>query len=537
MATNLDRILPPYTRRANSLSHKLKKATVVTAILAFAVVMGFWIAIFSTFVVPIFVGIIGLLFLIALWMSDDVEPDLRNFGGKMLVGFFALSIIWPNYLAITIPGLPWLTPTRIVLALLTLTMLLQISQSRITRDHISGSIMQTKSAFIAYAVVQFCMLATFLIAPSPVDALSFVVQQLILWNLPLIALLWLFEDSKLVERLMQALAIALMIAMLFTLGEYRNKLPVWIPHIPSFLTVEGPQMQAFLTAQVRLDGTYRAKGTYGIHLYYSQLLLLMLPFAIHWILDALSPAKRGWAIAYVALLLVTIWMNNTRTATTGQLVVIAAMLGLYALRHYLNTRNKLDMTAPALAIGIPAVAAIGAMLIAISPRLQTMTIGGTQHAGSDAVRDGQWERAWTAVAKNPFGYGASQSGPITGRPTSAGTWIVDSTWINIMVDFGIIAAIAWVAFIGIIAGFGALIYLQRADRSADLCGPAAVAIGSFAMTMYTISYYGNMPFLMVMIAMVVTTRYRLAVAGKLARPKDIFQRKSNRPQPVGVSAA
>jgi hypothetical protein len=44
------------------------------------------------------------------------------------------------------------------------------------------------------------------------------------------------------------------------------------------------------------------------------------------------------------------------------------------------------------------------------------------------------------------------------------------------------------------------------------------------MTMYTISFAGNFTYLMIMIGLIVATRYRLALAGVLAKPKDVFIR-------------
>jgi hypothetical protein len=535
--SNRDRILPPYTRRVNGLRHRLLKASAVSATLALAIIMGFWIAIFATLVVPMFVGIIGLVFLIAMWMALDEEPDLSRPAASLMVAYLALSVAWPSYLAVEIPGLPWLTPTRMALAMLSVLMLLQVSQSRIVRGHITGAIAGMKLPFIGYAMLIVMMFATVVLASKPGEAMSFSVQQIILWTIPLLAGLWLFQEPDVVIRATRAMGIALMIVMLLTIGEYHNKLPIWIPYIPSFLKVDAPQMGSFLSSLVRLDGSYRAKGNFGIHLYYSQLLLMFLPFAIHWLLDAKTPTRRFWAFAYIILALTAIWMNNTRTATTGQLVVIAGMLGLFALRHHLRTQNKLDLMAPAFALGIPLAAAVLAILIAISPRLQTMTIGGTQNAGSDAVREGQWNRAWSAVGSNPFGYGSGESGPLTGRVTDGGIWIVDSQWINFMVDYGLLGALGWALLLGITAGVGALIYLQRVDDSADLAGPTAVGIGSFMMSMYTISFVGNIPLLMTFLAIVCATRHRLVREGKLLPMSQVFERAMNRKQPIEAAGA
>jgi len=66
--------------------------------------------------------------------------------------------------------------------------------------------------------------------------------------------------------------------------------------------------------------------------------------------------------------------------------------------------------------------------------------------------------------------------------------------------------------------YGIRIYLRNFDESANLCGPAAVAIGSCMMTMYVISYFGNFMLLLLMVGVIAATRSRLLKAGLLGKP-------------------
>jgi O-antigen ligase len=143
-----------------------------------------------------------------------------------------------------------------------------------------------------------------------------------------------------------------------------------------------------------------------------------------------------------------------------------------------------------------------------------MMLGGAQHAGSDVARSTQWTRAIEAVLKNPIGYGGGNSPKIAGKPLN-GTWVVDSVWINFLVDFGAIGALGFAAFAVWIMVYGVRIYLRNVDESADLCGPAAVAIGSCVMTAYVVSFVGNFVLLLVMVAAIAATRSRLLKAGLL----------------------
>ncbi|MGL6043419.1 MAG: hypothetical protein ACRC1J_05800, partial [Sandaracinobacteroides sp.] len=60
--------------------------------------------------------------------------------------------------------------------------------------------------------------------------------------------------------------------------------------------------------------------------------------------------------------------------------------------------------------------------------------------------------------------------------------------------------------------------LRDADDTANLCGPAAVGIGSFLLTMYTISFAGNFQMFLLLFAVIGATRYRLLKSGVLEQP-------------------
>jgi uncharacterized membrane protein len=517
MISQRHRILPPYTRRTNDLRHLAVKATGITLLLVFAMVMGFWLAVFGTFVVQFFAGVIGILLLVALWMAIDTEVDYRKQITSLFLVFVAALALWPSYLAVDIPGLPWLTPTRVVLALTAVMMLLQIAQSSRARAEMAGVLLAIKTPLIFFAVFWFFSFATFFLAVKPGSAFSNSVENLLLWNMPFFIAAWVLIDEKVGERLINLLMICLSVIFFFTVLEYIKREPIWFDYIPSFLKIDGPLFDMLMQEQMRVgEDRYRARGNFSVHLFFAQFVLMLLPFMVHAGLSK-EGRKRIAAWALVVFTLVICWMTNTRTALLGYLIVFSGSVGLFALRRFLKPTNKSDLLAPSIMMAVPlgCIALIGA--IVASPRLQSMLLGGAQHKGSDNVRDNQWERAISALSQNPIGHGGGSSGPLAGRP-AGGTWIVDSTWINFLLDYGVLGTLGFAVFAVLIIVYGVRIYLRDIDESANLAGPAAVGIGSFLMTMYTISFYGNFQMLLMLAAVVAAARYRLQQRGLLEQP-------------------
>jgi hypothetical protein len=423
--------------------------------------------------------------------------------------------VWPPYLAVAIPGLPWITPVRVTLALLMLGLLLQMSQSSSARSELRGVAVAIKPALVGYGLFWLFAFATVVMSSTPGDSFVSSLNYLILWNMPFIAAGWILIDKNALPRMVRLLMFCIAFVFVLTVLEYRQREPIWFNHIPSFLKVDEAVLAVILGDQGRVgDDRYRARGTFGVPLYYAQFILMLTPFMVHAAFTERAK-KQAAALALLLFALVVCWMTNTRTGLTGFIVVVSGSVALYGLRRTLNPTSKSDMVAPAVFIAAPVGILMLLVAIAASPRLQSMTLGGAQHAGSDQVRGNQWDRALAALANNPLGYGTNSSGPIAGKPNAGGIWIVDSNWINFLLDYGVIGACGFALFAGLAIFYGVQIYLRNLDKSADLCGPAAVSIGSFLMTMYTISYVGSFPFLLVLVGAISATRYRLLRDGRL----------------------
>jgi hypothetical protein len=514
-----DRILPPYTRRLDDLRHLATKALLIVGLIMSAMLMGFWLAVFGTFVAQPFIGLIGLLFLLALWLADDTEPDYRRQVTKLLFVFLGLEMIWPPYLAFDLPGLPWITPPRIALALLVFMGLIQMAQSSRARAELVGVLKSAPLPMVSYLLFWILAFAAAFIGSTPGSSLGETISSLLLWNMSFVLALWVMTDEQSFPRFVRLMLFAFSFVFVLTVFEYMQRKPIWFDYIPGFLKIDGPLFAALMAEQGRVgDDRYRARGNLGVHLYFAQALLLTVPFMVHYALASRRLRTQAVALALLGFTLVITWMTNTRTGMTGFILMALGGLAVFALRRFLNPTSKADMVAPALFMAAPAGAVVMMALIAASPRLQTMTLGGAQHRGSDEGRDRQWDKAIDALSQNPFGYGGGNSGPLAGRLGAADIWIVDSAWINLLLDYGVLAALGFAILLASTAWFGVRLYLRGGDEAADLCGPAAVSLGGFALTMYTISYFGNFALMLMLVAGILGTRYRLGLADAQARP-------------------
>ena len=485
------RILPQY----NSLHHRpwWKLATIAFTAVALFMIMytGFLVAVGGTLAFRFVAFPIGVMALLGLWLLPDVDkPDVAPFY-KLLTAYMFLMVAWPSYVAIAIPGLPWVTPPRIVLGVLLIIMLTHFPQIAEARRKVVDLLGYDKIAFRLYMLFLFMEVAVIPLAMSPVDVVSYEVMQGVLDTSAMVAAAWIFTDLKKIPRVMRFVVYGCIFTMLVTLLENYMQHPPWLGYTPSFMKIDPILYETYVSPQARVgDGRYRVRATFGIVLYYSQYLGIVLP-ALLYEMWKMKGWKRVLAIALVPLILQTVWFVNARTASIALLISLFGFAALVMIRQ-LFFRARGDALKPGIMVAMVLLAVAGlAGAIASSHRLQMYTIGGQQHAGSNAVRDQQWDGAWRAVRKNPVGVGMGTPLPDVGAVSSKGIAIVDSFYINLLVGVGPLGFIGFMGCLARIAWLGIMTFMRAKDELEEWSGAMALAMINFIVAAYVISFADN----------------------------------------------
>ncbi|MEI6486035.1 MAG: hypothetical protein WCO11_07185 [Sphingomonadales bacterium] len=517
-----ERILPQY----NSLPHKRwwKALTIVFAAVALVLVVytGFLVALGGTLALR-FVGFpIGVMALLTLWMLPDVDkPDNPPFW-KLLSIYMFMMVAWPTYVAIAIPGLPWVTPPRLVLAVMLIIMLTHFPQVAEARRKVMAVVGHDVWAFRLYLVYMVMEVIVLPLSPAPLDAVSYEVMQGVLDLSAMIVAAWLFADIRNVPKLMRILVLGAIVTMLVTIVENLMQRPPWMGYIPSLFRIDSELIESYLSPQARVgDNRYRVRATFGVVLYYSQYLGIILPPMLYqmW---RMPGWRRALAVLMLPLILQTVWYCNARTAFVALFVSLFGYGGLVLTRQ-IFFRRRGDGLQSGILVAVILLAIVGlAGAIASSHRLQMYTFGGSQHVGSNEVRDLQWRNALRAVARNPIGVGMGVQLPDVGIVSSRGIAVIDSFYINLLVGVGPIGFIAFMGCMLRVAWLGLMTFMRAEDELEEWGGALALSVINFVIAAYVISYSDNnylvFTFLVGILALHRHQQLRLAAAGRI--PKE-----------------
>ncbi len=443
---------------------------------------------------------------------------------KLVTVFLAMRILWPSYIAVVLPGLPWITPPRLVLGVMLLVMLVHFPQSSETRRRVMDVLGHDRFVFRSFML--FLALAFLLVpfAGNPFETLDFTAQRLVLNLAPMVLAAWLFASINQVSRVFRVLNIVLVITMLITIVENYMQMPPWANFIPSFMKIDPVLLEQVLSPQARIgDARYRIRSTFPVVGYYSQFVGILMPMLLFSLTRMRGP-KLILALLTVPLLLQTVWYVNSRTAFVALFMSVFGFGGMVLLRNiiYPKTRDTLK-TGFLVALVLVALAGLSGA-IAGSHRLQVYTFGGVQHSNSNETRDQQWANTWNQLQSNPIGVGMGNSPSFVGTTNIKLPFpIVDSLWINQLVDVGVVGFLAFYACLLRLVWLGIITFIRADTEEEQWAGGLAISVLIFVTTSYVISHYDNLYLVFV------------CGAGVLALHRAQQARLGLTPIPVGAS--
>jgi hypothetical protein len=152
--------------------------------------------------------------------------------------------------------------------------------------------------------------------------------------------------------------------------------------------------------------------------------------------------------------------------------------------------------------------------------LQMYTIGGSQHVGSNEVRDQQWAGAWRAVGRNPIGVGMGTPLPEVGKVSANGIAVVDSYYINLLVGVGPLGFIGFMGCLARAAWLGMMTFLRAKDELEEWGGGLSLAVLNFIISSYVVSYADNnyLVFTLVVAIFALHRHQKMRLAAEVASP-------------------
>lgn len=457
-------------------------------------------AMLTMLIMPI--GILVLLIIWALPVTDTPPPRALTW---LFWAFFASMYLWPNYLALNLPGLPWITVARLFGGPMLAILLICLSASRPFREEMKEVL--SAAPWIWKMVVAFAVLQVVSIAASSewFSTLNRVIAQQMTWTGVFFAAVWVFRKPAAIASWGRLIVVLAVYVCIIGTIEGQKQGVLWAEIVPPFLLVDDPAVARVLSGTFR-EGVYRVVSTTMSPLSLAEFLALSTPFVIHAFLYTSSNLLRALMVVVDVLIIYVIILTDARLGLAGALAAHAVFGLVWALQRWKNTKGSI--IGPAMTLAYPAMLVVLAIVVISVQRLRVMIIGGGRNQASNDAREVQFNMAPDAFIQSPvFGFGSGQGAVKLGYTNSGGQLTIDSYILSILLDYGLVG---FILFYGLIIG-GGVKAAKLAIRGQDMTSTLGIPIAMFMMVFFQIklvlSQEANVPLMFMMLGAVVGLAY------------------------------
>lgn len=533
-------VLPPY-KRTYSLSGSLLKIVTAPALAFFCLVYGFFYALTApTFIVAFVVPLVVLTALI-IWALPHQRTAPTLLIEFLFPAFFVSLILWPNYLAISLPGLPWITMLRVIGLPMAGLLLISLSVSPPFRKRVAESVSSIKLLWLFMCGLVSVQVMTTLISMSPPASAQLIFNQLVYWLSTFVIACTIFRNTKYIERYWALLCCLSLPIIAVVILEAREQHVLWMSHVPAFLRIPDISVQLILTPSFRPGiNLYRAHATFATPLAMAEYLSLLTPFFLHFGFWSKNQVVKVASFAMIPLLFITIRLSDARLGIVGML----ASLLLYGLMWSIVRwrSHPRDLFAAATVYAYPAIFLGGIGAVFASTRLHAMVFGDGAQASSTEARKIQLNMAMGQLMKAPWGHGTGQSGNAMGY--GEGAFItIDNYFITLALDWGVLGIICWygIFITAIVVAIRYSLSSRYAGRvEARLLAPLAVALTAFLVIKWVHGQDDNHAIYFTMLGMVSALVYKLRHAPDPEPANAVdrhFDRMDSMRQPVAIRSS
>lgn len=480
--------------------------------------------------IPILLGIAMIL-----WALPDIGGLQERWMRSAMLWYLTLNILWPAYIALNVPGLPWITPTRIATFALMSVALVNYACSAELRQRIAEAMATVPVIHKAFWAFWGTTVLSTVIGIDPIFALNKFINNQIYWTAMFGLAAWLATREGFAGRVGHIIGWTIVPVALIAINEYRLSAVVWVPYIPQWLQVDPVLIDQVGSVNARaFTNEYRVRGTFAGALYFAEYMAIALPFAIHAMVRAKDIVRQALLAIGVLAVMSAMFFTQSRSA---MLAILLTPL-VYGFMAAWRTREQrpTSLVATATVMAYPAMAGALAVLVLFWKKLHDRVIGGGQHQASSYARQLQWEMGWPKIFEAPFGHGAGSSGRVLqyynpGRESPT----VDSYFLTLLLDHGFLGLITFLVLMFAAVWFGFRAYTRARDEEMLVLAPLTAALLNFTIIKSVSSTEGSMPIVFIMIGCVLgltaQQQRRGMVPGKEGTPRRATA-FVNDPQPV-----
>jgi hypothetical protein len=498
-------IMGGYTAPGFLQRHRKK---LLFALFLFVLIYSMAFHLFGRFLIVQFLAPLAVLGLLVIWALPEIGKAPTATLRWLFFAFIFALLCWPDYLALALPGMPWVTAIRLVGVPLALILLISLSISRNFRAEMHDIISAVPwmwKLLVTFIVIGF--FSIFISSNIGTSANKFVIA-LLYWLCIFFAAVYVFSKPGSAMRFTYILWGIVIFLLVLGVLEWRTSQIPWAPYIPSFLKIEDESVQKILAGSARsATGIYRVQGKFTTPLGFAEFLALASPFIVFLILETRNQLVRLSCALTLPVILFVIIATDSRLGIVGFLMTFMLFVAAWAAQRW--SKDKTSLFGPAIILAYPVIFAIFIISTFAIGRLRSMVWGGGAESYSTLARIAQLDMAMPKILSEPWGHGIGRGASTVGYVNLADVLTLDSYFITVAIEYGVIGFLAYYGMFlfGIVQSGKYFLFAKCTETR--LLSAVAVALMNFVIIKSVFSQQENHPLVFALLGMAVALIWRV----------------------------
>ncbi|KAA9013020.1 O-antigen ligase family protein [Sphingobium limneticum] len=441
---------------------------------------------------------LALFALFIIWMLPDTENPPMRAVSVFFWSFLVAQMIWPDYLALDVAGLPWITALRLFGFPLALLFLISLSVSPSMRNQLKTTLQAPPKVW--KWLTTFMVLAAISVAySSNVEvSLNKLVVALLYWMLIFFVSVYQFSRPGRVTAFAWLMWGVIIFLAVLAYWEHRLGQVPWAGHIPSFLAVQDESVQRILVGAARAaTGIYRVQSKFTTSLGFAEFLGITTPFVLHFLVTSRKLVVRFAALITLPVMFHCIIMTDSRLGVVG--FMLSFLFYLFFWGYLRRARRKDSLIGTAVIVAYPAVLVAFLASTMFVPQISVMVWGGGAQQASTNARQDQYRSGTPMVIARPWGYGLGRGAAQLGFVNRAGIGTIDTYVLAVALEVGIPGLIAYFGMFIVTIYAGAMAVKGAREHETMLLIPVTIALANFVVIKTILSQLDNHPLVFAML--------------------------------------
>ena len=493
---------PPIGRYVKRTFFQRQRWLAYLLLIGFGLFIGFAFGIFGQFFI-VRLSIVLIPFVaVVLWLLPDTERVPRRWVEVLTFAMMVAVFCWPDYIAIDLRALPWITVVRLVVFPLVACFLLCLAMSKSFRRELADTLSAAPILWkLLVAFFAICT-ATIFVSGDVANVTGRVVAAYLGWFVLVFAGVYTFRQpgrTRLLAYLLWGIALYQLPSVLFE--RHFHKLP-WVGHIPGFLAVNDEVVQKIIAGAFRsYTNIYRVQSVFKTPLSLAEFLAYVSPFVVHIGMTTRSTWVRMAAALTIPVMIFMIINTDSRLGLIGLGIALLTYGLLWSIARW--RRNPRDLIAAAVVFAYPAgFAAVVAASFAIG-RIRVRVWGGGATVSSNDARWDMYRDGIPLVLRTPWGHGMGQGGIALNYRLPDGTLTIDTYYLALALDQGILGFLIYFGMFLLAIYLAGRAYLEIDDPEIAYLGPVAASLVAFIVIKSVFSQYDNHPLIFLELGVVI----------------------------------